>query len=795
MTPERWEQIGEVYHAALELQPEQRAAFLGRACADDQELRHEVESLLAADESAGDFIAEQALKDAAKMLAEDQSLSASSRLEGQMLGHYRIISLLGVGGMGEVYLARDSRLERKVALKLLHTGFTRDEARVRRFIQEARAASALNHPNIITIYEIGQSEGRRYIATEFIEGQTLRQLIAEGRLSWSAALDVAAQTAHALQAAHTAGIIHRDIKPENIMVRPDGLVKVLDFGLAKLTERPAPISAFTFETNVLAARGFNTEPGMIMGTVAYMSPEQARGHEVDARSDIFSLGVVCYEMIAGRQPFTGETLNHVIVAILDREPAPLARHDNEIPAESQRVISKALCKDCEERYQTIADLLADLNALKQNPELQAGPAPARASDQNREAEVAGLHGERSHLTAQVDAAETGKEAAARTTIIIKSLRRRVKFFRRGEIIALAAVIIAMTGLFFYFNRAPALTEKDTVLLADFVNLTGDELFDNTLRQATAVQLEQTPFLNFFPEERMRETLRYMGRPPESRVTKDVAREICQRQGVKALLVGSIARFDRRYSITLEAINGQTGETIGSALAEAENKDRVLRALGQAATRLRQRLGESLASIQKFAAPPEQATTSSLEAFKVWSQGLELGRTGRRVEAIPFYKHAKELDPNFARADVSLSLAYGTGGQMELAAEHAAMAFALRDRVTEREKFDIAGTYYTLSNGDLAKAIEMYGLLVQTYPRDYGPRVRLATVYRLVGEVDKCLTVAREANQLNPRAYLPYVRIGSALVLMNRFDEAQAVMSRRFNCFPPRPLAAIFIRLP
>jgi eukaryotic-like serine/threonine-protein kinase len=765
MTPERWEHIGEVYHAALELQPEQRAAFLGRACADDQELRHEVESLLAADESAGDFIAEQALKDAAKMLAEDQSLSASSRLEGQMLGHYRIISLLGVGGMGEVYLARDSRLERKVALKLLHTGFTRDEARVRRFIQEARAASALNHPNIITIYEIGQSEGRRYIATEFIEGQTLRQLVAEGRLSWSAALDVAAQTAHALQAAHTAGIIHRDIKPENIMVRPDGLVKVLDFGLAKLTERPAPISAFTFETNVPAARGFNTEPGMIMGTVAYMSPEQARGHEVDARSDIFSLGVVCYEMIAGRQPFTGETLNHVIVAILDREPAPLVRHDNEIPAELQRVISKALCKDCEERYQTIADLLADLNALKQNPELQAGPAPARASNQNREAEVA------------------GKEAAARATIIIKSLRRRVKLFRRGEIVALAAVIIAMTGLFFYFNRAPALTEKDTVLLADFVNLTGDELFDNTLRQATAVQLEQTPFLNFFPEERIRETLRYMGRRPESRVTKDVAREICQRQGVKALLAGSIARFDRRYSITLEAINSQTGETIGSALAEAEDKDRVLRALGQAATRLRQRLGESLASIQKFAAPPEQATTSSLEAFKVWSQGLELGRTGRRVEAIPFYKHAKELDPNFARADVSLSLAYGTGGQMELAAEHAAMAFALRDRVTEREKFDIAGTYYTLSNGDLAKAIEMYGLLVQTYPRDYGPRVRLATVYRLVGEVDKCLTVAREANQLNPRAYLPYVRIGSALVLMNRFDEAQAVIEQAIQLFP------------
>ncbi len=777
MTPERWEQIGEVYHAALELHPEQRAAFLRRACADDQELRHEVESLLAADESAGDFIAEQALKDAAKMLAEDQSRSASSRLEGQMLGHYRIISLLGVGGMGEVYLARDSRLERKVALKLLHTGFTRDEARVRRFIQEARAASALNHPNIITIYEIGQSAGRRYIATEFVEGLTLRQLIAEGKLSWPTALDVAAQTAHALQAAHTAGIIHRDVKPENIMVRPDGLVKVLDFGLAKLTERPAPISAFTFETNVPAERGFSTEPGMIMGTVAYMSPEQARGRELDARSDIFSLGVVCYEMIAGRLPFTGETLSHVIVAILDQEPAPLARPGSEIPAELQRVISKALCKDSEERYQTIADLLVDLNALKRNPELQAGPAPAQASDQNREAKAAGFHGETTHRTAEVDAAHTGEASAARTTIIIKSLRRQLKLFRRGAIIALAAVIIAITALSFYFNRAPALTEKDTVLLADFVNLTGDELFDNTLRQATAVQLEQTPFLNFFPEERIRETLRYMGRPSETRVTKDVAREICQRQGVKALLAGSIVRFDRRYSITLEAINGQNGETIASALAEAEDKDRVLRALTAAATRLRERLGESLASIQKFAAPPEQATTSSLEAFKAWSRGADLARNGKNAEAIPFHKHAKELDPNFARADISLSLLYGGAGQIELAAEYAARAFALRDRVTEREKLDIAGVYYANSTGDLVKAIEMLKLRMQTYPRDNVPLARLAYIYRLVGEVEKSLAAAHEAYQLSPRASSSNIRMWTALVLLDRFDEAQAVIER------------------
>jgi serine/threonine protein kinase/protein involved in temperature-dependent protein secretion len=747
MTPEQWEQIGEVYHEALELVPAERGAFLDRVCAGDEEFRREIETLLAAEKSAGDFIAAPAMKDAAKMLAEDGASSTTTLSLGRTLGQYEIISLLGKGGMGEVYLAFDPRLDRKVALKLLLAGATRDEAHVRRFIQEAKAVSALNHPNIITIHEIGEADGRRYIATEFIEGQTLRQSIKQGALPLSAARDIAAQVASALGAAHAAGIVHRDIKPENIMLRPDGLVKVLDFGLAKLTER----AASTFETNASTLSAFKTAPGTVMGTAAYMSPEQARGLEVDARSDIFSLGVVCHEMIAGRKPFHGATINHTIVAILDDEPAPLAQ----APDELRRIVSKALAKEPANRYQAAEALLLDLKALT---------LPATASDPDVETEAISPPLLPSHPTtppAPVDAAPT---------------RRLLHRHRRTAAIATAAAILAIVASFFYVKRAPALTEKDTVLLADFDNPTGDEVFDNTLRQALAVQLEQTPFLNFFPEDRIRETLRYMNRPVDSRLSKDLAREICQRQGVKAVLAGSIAQFDRRYAITLEAIDSQTGVLIAGALAEAEGKDQVLRALGQASMQLRERLGESLASIQKFAAPLEQATTSSLEALKAWSRGLENARSGRSG-AVAHYKRATELDPNFAKAYVSLSLAHSYQEQPEPAAEYATKAFALKDRVTERERFDIVSNYHATATGDLLQAIEALELWRQTYPRDSSPPSRLASYYRLVGQLDKSIAAAREAHQFNPRAYVPYVSLGSALLQANRFDEAQTIIEQ------------------
>ncbi len=758
MTPERWEEVGRLYHQALELPTDQRAAFLRRVCADDDALRREVESLLQAATEAGDFIAEPVLKDAALMLAAESAPALQPSLEGRTLGHYRIVSRLGAGGMGEIYLARDEGLDRRVALKLLPADFTRDEARVRRFVREAKAVSALNHPNIITIHEIGESDGWHYIATEFIEGPTLRQLLAAGGLTLTATLDIAVQTARALQAAHAAGIVHRDIKPENIMVRPDGLVKVLDFGLARVVEPGETSLLTTFATNMPTASVFRTEPGTVMGTVAYMSPEQARGQEVDARSDIFSLGIVLYEMIAGRRPFTGETINHTIVAILDHDPAPLAQFASETPAALQRLVSRALRRNREERYQTIDELLTDLNAII----AESNPGVAQCEP---ECETVGSEPQ----LVGVDAATQSLVGPARPT-------GRLRRWRRSGVLALIALLVA-SGIWFALRwRAPALTEKDMVLLADFVNLTGEEVFDNTLRQALGVQLEQTPFLSFLPEERIREALRYMGRAPDERVTRELAREICQRQGVKALLVGSIARFDQRYSITLEAVNSQDGATIAGALAEAEGRDQVLRALGQAARELREKLGESLSSIQQFDAPLEQATTSSLDAFKAWSRGMELTRSGKDG-AIPFYRLAKELDPNFAKADVSLSLAYSNLGQLELAAEHATRAYALRSRVTERERFDISSNYYALASGDLLKAIEVVEMWKQTYPRDYGPRGRLASLYRLTGQLEKSLTAANEARQINPRAYVPYISLGTVLIQLNRFDEAQSVIGQ------------------
>lgn len=748
MTPERWDQVGKLYHDALEVEPEHRTAFLDQACAEDASLRREVESLLAVETQVGDFIAAPAFEAAAQLLTE----KALSALTGRRLGEYEVLRFLGKGGMGEVYLARDPSLDRMIALKLLLPDFTGDEARVSRFVREAKAVSALNHPNIITIHEIGEADGRRYIATEFIEGQTLRRQLSARQLKMSDKVEIVLQIAQALDAAHNAGIIHRDIKPENVMVRPDGLVKVLDFGLAKLTE--TAVTQSEFDTQVTSDASFKTGPGILLGTVAYMSPEQLRGHEADSRCDLFSLGVLFYELIAGRRPFTGETSSHVVVAILEKDPPPLTQFAPETSSEIQRIIGKLLSKDAAQRYQSARDLMTELERFRQR--LFADTAADKQQ------------------TDELSVQSTGKGAATDTKTTFARLFRQLQFHRRFVWGALALLVLATAGFFYFSRSATTLTEKDTLLLADFVNLTGEEVFDSTLKQALAVQLEQTPFLSFLAEDRIRETLRYMKREPDERVTRELAREICQRQGVKAFIVGSIARFDRHYSITLETINGQTGENIARSLAEAEGKDRVLRALSNAATQLRERMGESLASIQQFDAPLEQATTSSLEAFKAWAHGIELVRS-RKSGALPFYYRAKELDPNFARVYVSLSLAHANQGEIEQAAEYATQAYELRHHVTEREKFDIAANYHTMVTGDLLKAIEQLELWRQTYARDYSPLSRLSMLYRLVGRLEKSLAAAREAQQVNPGAYVPRVATGTALAQMSRFDEAQAVI--------------------
>ncbi|HLM24604.1 MAG TPA: protein kinase, partial [Pyrinomonadaceae bacterium] len=583
-------------------------------------------------------------------------------MEHEKVSHYRILEKLGAGGMGVVYLAEDMKLGRKVAIKILGQEFTTNKDRLNRFEQEASAASNLNHPNILTIYEVGVDDGRHYIATEYIDGVNLRRKIAATQLETSEILDVAVQVASALEEAHSAGIVHRDIKPDNIMVRRNGYVKVLDFGLAKLTETidRSPLDAEAV-TRVLV----QTDAGVVIGTSHYMSPEQARGKPVDARSDIWSLGVVIYEMIAGRTPFEGETSTDVIVAITQKEPPPLARFAPDVPAELDWIVMKALRKDRDERYQTVRELITDLRRLKQRlefeSELERSASPGSFTRSNI-SEPAALPTTTQRATATAE--KTVSQVSSAEYIANGIKRHKIA----AAVIALFLVVATVSAFYLYRRNSQPLTSRDTILLTDFVNTTGEPVFDGTLKQALAVHLGQTPFLNLYPEERVRETLRFMGRSPDDRITRDVGREICQRQGIKAMLTGTIASIGSHYMITLEAIDPRSGAPIASENIEAESKEKVLSSIGLAASNLRQKLGESLSSIQKYDVNIEQATTSSLEALKAYAMANEERAKGRARESLTFYKRAVELDPNFAMAYARIGVFYGNQEQIETAKE-------------------------------------------------------------------------------------------------------------------------------
>jgi eukaryotic-like serine/threonine-protein kinase len=706
---------------------------------------------------------------------------------GTRLGRYEIRSKIGAGGMGEVYLAQDTKLDRKVALKILPADVAAHPDRMKRFVQEAKAASALNHPNIITIYEIeewGSSPTVRegldagsitrdethFIAMEFIDGETLRQHMNLKHLKVAEALDLGVQIASALSAAHAAGIIHRDIKPENVMIRRDGIVKVLDFGLAKLSEQAA---TGTVDAEAVTKALVQTEPGVVVGTAAYMSPEQARGLVVDARTDIFSLGVVIYEMVASQAPFGGATRSDLIVALLERDPPPLARFTPEAPAELERLVMKTLAKDREERYQTAKDLLIDLRGLKQKLVVDAEIERSAPPEEFRAPLSGGRESTTKAGTLNGAAAQTaidGIRATSSAEYIVSKIKRHK---RVAGLTLITVAIIAAAAVFFYSRRTVPLTEKDTILLADFVNTTGDAAFDGTLKQALAIQLEQSPFLNIFSDERVRETLRFMNRSPNERVTKDVAREICQRHGLKAYLSGSISNLGSHLVITLEAVNAQTGDTLASQQVEAESKEQVLSTLGKAATKLREKLGESLASIQKYDAPIE-ATTSSLEALKAFSLGNEQNHKLKHAEAILLLKRAIELDPDFARAYDALALDYINLGQRQLAIEAVQKAFELRDRTSEYEKLRIASDYYDLVTGEEEKAIEALELLTRTYPRDYAAHNNLTGDYYDVGRYERGIEEAREAVRLNPTLPSGYNLLAISFRSLNRFDEAKQI---------------------
>jgi len=618
--------------------------------------------------------------------------------------------------MGEVFLARDKRLDRQVAIKFLNERFSRDEALLNRFVQEARAASALNHPNILTVYDIGEHEGTHYIAAEYIDGETLRERM-RSRLTFDDALSIMVQTAEALSAAHKAGIIHRDIKPENIMVRSDGYVKVLDFGLAKLNGHNGTAASADDETRKLV----DTNPGVVLGTVAYMSPEQARGKEVDTRSDVFSFGVMMYEVLAGRVPFHGETAMDVVSAIMNTEPPPLSTAAPHLPKELQRIVHKALKKNRDHRYQTTRDLLIDLKELRD--ELQ-----------------------------------------------IESKLERTAVPSKPETQASASVPRLS-------NSSGAL--KEALLLTEFENATGDTIFDHTLKVALSFSLAQSPFVDILPDNKVSQTLSMMGRSPNERVTKELGEEICVRQNLKAFITGTISSFGSIYILTLEAVS-RTGEIVARAYEQASSKEEVLDALGRAASGLREKLGESLSSIEKFDIPGGYTTTSSLEALKLYTLARQQNASGRQLEAIPFYKKALEIDPNFAAAYLALAVFYANTNQWNLAKEMASKAYERRETASENEKLRIDYFYYNSVTGEMDKSIETLQLWCKTYPSQIAPPVNLSDRFTKIGQYEKAVSFAREAIQIDASYAASFVNLADALLSLGRFGEVKETCRQVFE---------------
>lgn len=709
-TPERWQRVSALYQSALEHPRDERGEFLRAACAGDEELQREVESLLDQEGETADFSGRAAIGNKAysPAIRDSENINAIDPLIGRVVSYYRIRKKLGGGGMGVVYEAEDVRLHRLVALKCLPEDTARDVRALDRFQREAQAASALDHPNICTLYDIGECEGRAFMVMEHLDGATLKHRI-EGRpMAIGTVLNLGAQIASGLHAAHMKGIVHRDIKPANVFVTEEGQVKILDFGLAQLAS-----------TDAEQTRGELTSPGVIMGTLGYMSPEQALGLPVDVRSDLFSFGLLLYEMATGKRALAG------VHASVD------------VPGELGRIISKCLENDPELRYQAASEIAGELQSLAN-----------------------GDH------TGQV-ISHAGSKMPMRAA-------------RRWEALVLGtgvAIGLAVAG-YFYSRSAPKLTNKDKIVLANFTNATDQPVFDDTLQQGLAVELEQSPFLNMIPEQEIEQTLALMGKSPDTKLTLRVAQEVCQRTGSTAVLDGSIARIGTRYLLTLGAMSCVSGASLASAEATASDENHVLDALGRVSVVIRRKLGESLSTVQRFDTPLEQATTPSLDALKAFTSGMKVINTRGSHAAIPFFQQAINLDPEFALAYAYLGIMENDILETSKAVEYERMAYQLRERSSEVEKYSITAAYEMHVTGDVQKAIDACQLWIQAYPGAYQPHDLLAgAVLPVIGQYEGAVDEAGQAIRLNPDFPIAYFQRMSADIALNRIDDAKATYTQ------------------